>query len=204
MKHQIVVIHGADAFRTREECVEALKGAELDFDAIRFGKRGWKESLNRELGSDFEVIAPRMPNRDDARYTEWKVWFEKLLPFLEPEISLVGHSMGGIFIAKYLAENTLTQTIRGTFLVAPPFDEETSPEALVDFKLPQDISGVMVRGGSVFIYQSEDDPVVPFADFEKYRAAFPRAVCRVFTDRGHFRQETFPELVADIRDICAE
>jgi uncharacterized protein len=204
MKHQVIVIHGADAYRMREEYLDFLRTFQIDFEALRSGKKGWKDGLGKTLGNDFEVIAPRMPNKENARFEEWKIWFEKLIPFLNPRVTLVGHSMGGIFIAKYLSENTPPFTVDASFLVAPPFDEETSPEALADFNFSSDLTGFAARGGRIHIYQSKDDDVVPFADFEKYREALPGAEFRVFEDRGHFRQETFPELVADIRALYGE
>lgn len=205
MKKQIVVIHGGDTFETYEEYISFLKNFPIDFERIKAGTKNWKQTLQERLGDKYEVIVPSMPNKTNARFFEWKIWFEKFIPFLEKEVVLIGHSLGGTFLAKYLSENEFPKKIRATFLVAAPFDNKDSGESLVDFALPALLAGgpanvsmLEKQGGKVVLYYSEDDRVVPFAEFEKYKNALPGAVARVFTDRGHFNQEEFPELVYDI------
>lgn len=199
--HQIIVIHGGDTFNTYEEYITFLKGWRIDFDDIRSKRTDWKDGLQAALGDGFEVIAPKMPNKLNAKYLEWKIWLEKFIPHLEPEVVLVGHSMGGIFLAKYLAENDFPKTIKGLFLVAAPYDEKDTDESLADFNFSGDLKKVGEQAQSIFLYQSADDPVVPFADFAKYQAALPHAVARQLEGRGHINQETFPELVADIKSL---
>jgi hypothetical protein len=171
----------------------------LDFK--RSITKGWKESLGEKLGKNFEVILPRMPNSLNAKYLEWKIWFEKMIPFFNKEVVLGGHSLGGIFLVKYLSENKFPKKILGTFLVAAPFDEKDADYTLADFKLPKDLSRLEKQGGKLFFYQSQDDSIVPFKDFGKYKKALPGANFREFKNRDHFGQATFPELVRDIKKL---
>lgn len=200
MKKQIIVIHGGDTFGTYEEYVAFLKNVAID-SLDYFGRKTWKETLPAKIGDQFEIIAPRMPNRTNAKYLEWKIWFEKLLPFLESEIILVGHSLGGIFLAKYLSENSVSKNIKGVFLVGAPYDDKDADYSLADFNLPNNLEKLQSQSGELFIFHSKDDPVVPFADFEKYKSALPGAHTMIFEDRGHFNQEEFPELVDEIQKI---
>ena len=55
------------------------------------------------------------------------------------------------------------------------------------------------QGGNIYIYHSEDDFVVPFADLDKYAKDLPNAKKVIFKDRGHFLQEEFPELIESIK-----
>ncbi|MEX2008414.1 MAG: alpha/beta hydrolase [Candidatus Spechtbacterales bacterium] len=199
MKKQVVVIHGGDLFETYEEYLEYLRAYELTLEKLN--QKRWGENLADALGSEFQVIRPTMPNKRNARYVEWKIWFEKLLPYVEDGISIVGGSLGGTFVAKYLAENTFPKNIAATFLVAAPYDMEGAGQTLMDFVLPDDLDGLAKQGGKIFLYHSEDDPVVPFADAKKYQKDLPNATPRVFQDRGHFNQEEFPELVEDIQNL---
>jgi len=201
MKKQVIVIHGGDTFNTYEEYLKFLREWEIDFEDIRKKRKDWKDTLEENLGPDFEVIAPKMPNKINAKYLEWKIWFEKFVPHFEQEVVLVGHSMGGIFLAKYLSENNFPKRIKGLFLVAAPYDEKDTEYPLGDFNLPASLEKITEQAEKVFVYQSTDDPVVPFADFGKYLNQLKTAVSREFKDRGHFNQETLPELIEDIRGL---
>ena len=197
MKKQVVVIHGGDTFKTYEQYLRFLKRFDIDFEAYRGGKKDWKTNLPEALGEEYEVIAPVMPNKNNAKYPEWQIWFEKFIPFLNGEIILVGHSLGGTFIAKYLSENTFSKKIKGVLLVAPAFDDNAD-YSLEDFALPKKLN---LQTKNVYLYHSSDDDVVPFADLNKYSAAINNAMVKEFTDRSHFNQLEFPELIEDIKNL---
>lgn len=198
MKKQVVVIHGGDTFDSYEEYILFLEEFEVDLEYLR--KKGWKSSLQKELGEDFDVIAPQMPNKFNAKYSEWKLWFDKYVPLFNDEVVLVGHSQGGTFLSKYLSENKMSKKIKGVFLVAAPYDDETQ-YTLGDFKLKKSLEQFEEQAGEIFLYQSKDDPLVPFTDFEKYTKELPKAHVEVFESREHFNQEEFPEIVRDIKKV---
>lgn len=193
MKKQVVVIHGGDTFERYEEFLSFLKNFQIDPDY--FKKKGWKDTLQYNLGDDFEVIAPNMPNKINAKYLEWKIWFEKYFPFLNDGVILVGHSLGGTFLTKYLSENLLPKKIKALILVAASFDDENSEESLNDFVLPTSLAKITKLADKIYLFHSKDDPVVPFEQVNKYKTALPNAEIIVFADRQHFNQEYFPELV---------
>ncbi len=199
MKKQVITIHGGDTFETYEEYISFLKDFSFDFERMK--SKGWKGNLQESLGEDFEVIAPQMPNKNNAKYLEWKIWFEKLIPIFKDEAIFVGHSLGGIFLAKYFSEERYSKKIKAIFLVAPPFDAADSEYTMADFVLPNQLSLLQKQGNMIFIYQSKDDHVVPFADIEKYRNALPLAKIRIFDTRGHFSQSEFPEIIKDIQNL---
>ena len=193
MKKQIVVIHGGDTFEKYEEFLSFLKNFQIDPDY--FKNKGWKDTLQDKLGEDFEVIAPNMPNKINAKYLEWKIWFEKYFQFLNEGVIFVGHSLGGTFLAKYLSENSFPKKIKALLLVATPFDDEDSDESLNDFALPVSLAKITEQAGKIYLFHSKDDPVVPFEQVNKYKKALPNSEIIAFTDRQHFNQELFPELV---------
>lgn len=138
-----------------------------------------------------------MPNAQNARYFEWKLWFEKYIPLLNDEVILIGHSFGGSFLAKYLSEESFPKKIRATFIIAAPYDRDSERE-VVEFVLPESLALLESQGGKIHLYHSKDDPVVDFSELQKYIDALPEATVKTFEDRGHFNQETFPEIVEDI------
>lgn len=141
-----------------------------------------------------------MPNAQNARYAEWKMWFEKILPLMGDGVILIGHSLGGIFLAKYLSEQTVELRIKATFLVAAPYNT-AAEHPLVDFVIQHSLRGLEKQGGEIFLYHSADDAVVPFSNFERYQSELKGAHIRVCNDRKHFNQAEFPELVQDIQEL---
>src|SRR5437762_7900209 len=79
------------------------------------------ESLGRELGSDFEIHYPRMPNEDDPAYVAWKATLEKEFATLDDDAILVGHSLGGTILVNDLAQSRSDRQFGAIFLIAAPF-----------------------------------------------------------------------------------
>jgi hypothetical protein len=212
MKKQVVVIHGGNIFKTYRAYLTYLKSYKLDFKKLKTG--GWKENLKNGLGKNFEVILLKMPNPLNARYKEWKIMFEKLRPFLKSNLILVGHSLGGIFLVKYLSENRFPRKILATLLVAPPFgavrgkfsdvnvkDGRGAGYYLADFIFSKDLSKFQKQGGEIRFYFSKNDPIVPFAEAVKYKKVLLKAKLVVFKNKKHFNQTKFPELIKDIKKL---
>jgi len=200
MKQQILVIHGGATYNNYKEYFVDLKKREVNLEKLRF-KVVWRYGLGKMLGNKFDVFNPKMPNQDNAHYKEWKVWFEKIIASLNDELILVGHSLGSIFIAKYLAENKVSIKIKASILVAAPFDDSDVDEPLGDFVLKNSLDGFAKQGGKIYFFQSKDDKIVPFAQLGKYMKMLPKAKKRVFNNREHFNQESFPEIVKLIKNI---
>jgi uncharacterized protein len=199
MKQQVLVIHGGDAFKTYKEYVDDLKGGTVTIEGLR--KKGWKKRLSDKLGKNFDVLTPQMPNDWNARYKEWKIWFEKIVPALNNGVILIGHSLGGIFLAKYLSEETISKNIKATMLVAPPYNTE-GEHPLVDFLIKKPLTKFIKQAGTIYIYHSKDDRIVPLSNFNRYKKELPDAITRLFTNKGHFTGETFPEIVNDIKKLA--
>lgn len=199
MKKQIVIIGGGDTFETYEEYLKFLRECKLD--PSDFYKKGWKKRLADHLGDRFDVLSTQMPNNSNAKYLEWKIWFDKYVPYFKNNVTFVAHSLGGLFLAKYLSENDIPQKILATLLVSPPFDDTSGDYSLADFILPESLKKLEKQVGKIILYHSKDDQVVPFSALEQYKNALPKAETRIFEDRGHFNQEEFPELVQDILNL---
>lgn len=197
MMKQVVFIHGGESFATYDDYLAYLRVE--SYEPFKVREKKWREWVAERLGDGWEAYVPSMPSPANAKYLEWSIWFEKVIPYLTDGAVLVGHSLGGIFLAKYLSENELPVRIAATFLIASPYDETEPGESLADFALPDSLAALAERGGKLFLYHSEDDPVVAYAALDKYRHQLPEATVRTFTDRGHFLQSEFPELLEDIQ-----
>ncbi len=193
----IIIIHGGSTFDTYEEYFKYLESCKLTIEKIN--QRDWKDTLALELKDrEFEVVYPKMPNSKNARYPEWKLWFEKLFDLVNDEIILIGHSLGGIFLAKYLSENNFPKSITQLHLIAAPYDTETIKDSLADFALLKTVENIEEKVEKIFLYQSKDDTAVAYEDVIKYKRDLPKSELIVFEDRGHFTQQQFPELIENI------
>jgi uncharacterized protein len=201
MKKQVLVIHGGRVFESYEKYLDYLRNYKVDLEEMR--KDGWKDKLQDDLGGGYDIIFPRMPSKRNARYAEWKIWLENFFPYLKDGIVLIGNSLGGIFLAKYLAENDFPVKIQAVFLVAAPFDAKGMDDShfLGDFALPKTLQKIEGQAEKIFLCHSKDDPVVPFSDLDKYAQALPGAEKKIFEDRGHFMGENFSEIVEEIKKI---
>lgn len=198
---QILLIHGGMTFKNKKDYLSYLKKRKISIKE----KVYWSgEYLKKKLGKNFEIIRPRMPLQDDAKYSDWKVHFERHFPYLRNNIILIGSSLGGIFLAKYLSENKFPKKILSTYLICPPFDNTILGEDLVGgFKLKSDLSMMEKNSKNLKLLFSKDDDCVPISHAEKYRKKLKNAEIIIYKSKnGHFKISEFPEIVQMIkRDI---
>lgn len=141
-----------------------------------------------------------MPCKQNADYTAWSIWFEKMAPYFRDGVILVGHSLGGAFLLRYLTEHILPVTIAQLHLIAPVVDDVDCND-VGGFKI--DVAnwpGFARSIKSVHLWHSTDDVYVPIHHSERFLAKYPQATLHRFTDRGHFLQSEFPELEAVIKN----
>jgi len=202
VKKQVVYIHGGDTWDSYESYLRSLKSEKAEReDFIPESKKRWRFTLAKDLGKSYEVFLPDMPNPGNAKYNEWKIWFEKLLPFLHKGPVFIGHSLGGIFLAKYFSENPDRKHAKGMLLVAPPFVDQIRSKGMADFVLPKSLDRLERLGPKVHLYHSDDDPLVSSRNLKRYVKALPHARVTTFRDREHFIHGKFPEIVKDIKAL---
>jgi len=198
-KTQIFYIKGCRTFKNHEDYLNYLRDREVFINE----KKKWDgDYLKEKLGDDFQVIKPRMPLQDNAKYDEWKISFERYFDLLNDSVVLIGSSFGGIFLAKYLSENVFPKKIISVYLVCPPFDNTLDSEDLVGgFELGDDLSLIEKNCENVTLMFSADDDCIPVAHAEKYRGKLKNAKIIIYESKnGHFCIEEFPEIVGMIRD----
>lgn len=199
-KKQLFIIHGGETYATYSDYLNYLKSSK-----VSLGKYiSWKnEYLDKKLGQDFEIIRPRFPNAENAKYLEWKIIFEKYLHILNKGVILIGNSLGAVFLAKYLSENKLSKKVTAVFLIAAPYDNSCGGEYLGGgFKLGKDLSLIEKNCAEVNLLFSADDQIVPLAHAGAYAKKLPNSrIIMLENKNGHFCISEFPELVKMIKNI---
>lgn len=188
---QVVVIHGGTSFNSYESYLESLKANELNYERLMRAD-SWQDWLPSTL-PQADVLQPSLPNKQNAQYHEWEIYFEKLLRLLGGDVSLVGYSLGAMFLAKYLHQKPLQTPVKQLVLIAGSYNDDSNEE-LGSFAVGS-AEGLEKSAQQIHLIHSQDDPVSPFSELAKFQADLPTATSHVFTDRNHFFQETFPELV---------
>lgn len=200
-KQQILYIHGGNSYSNYNNYLEALRSKKIRNLPNIAPLKTWTGTFQQELGETFEVFMPSMPNSDNAKYNEWKIWFERHIEYLRDGLVLVGWSLGGMFLVKYLIENEFPLKIKALFLLAPPFEpfseelEDCADFSFLWVKLP-----ILNRKcEKVIIFHSMDDFVVPYEHALSYKRVIPEAEIVTFKDKNHFLIEKLPELLDKIR-----
>jgi len=193
-KSQLFYIHGGMTFNTKQDYLNFLKKREISIER----KARWgDEYLRDKLGKKLNIIQPRMPCKDNSNYEEWKIHFERYFTYLKDNIILVGSSLGGIFLAKYLSENKFPKKILAVYLVCPPFDNTLPTEDLTaGFELKADLSLLEKSSKNIYLLFSKNDDIVPISHAEKYRKKLKKAKIIIYEDKnGHFKIQKFPEII---------
>ena len=161
------------------------------------------EGLERELGPEYEIRYPRMPNEEDPKYASWKTALRSELDMLDDGAILVAHSIGATIVAHSLAEDPPRRAPVGIFLVSMPFigkdgwpGGDIKPDTELGSKLPQQ--------SSIYLYQGSEDEIVPLEHVRLNAKAIPQAVVRTLSGRDHQLDNDMTEVAADIRNLIIE
>src|SRR6266496_6580913 len=144
MKQQILFIQGGGdgAYKVDQELVTFLRSA---------------------LGSAYELRYPKMPHENDPNYELWKTRILKELATVEDAAILIGHSLGGSFLLKYISEEKIETTIAGIFLIAAPYwgGNGWRYEGYECVALPDDFAAKLPRGTPIFFIMATTTRACP-------------------------------------------
>lgn len=184
MQQQVLVIHGAG---------EGAYAADKQL----------AESLQRSLGSEYDVACPELPDEANAPYDQWKQRIEQELAASQGPSVLVGHSVGASIVAKWLSDNAVQQPLAGIFLLANPYwgGDGWRYEGYEELELPAGFAARLPQGTPLFLYHGRDDEVVPFAHLALYAKQLPQATVRALAGRGHQFNNDLAEVAADILSL---
>ena len=201
VKHDVIVIHGGSCWATYREYLNDLKHTKFVPGASP--ANNWQQSLQAGLGPQFRVLLPEMPNWQNAKYQEWKIWLDNILAASGKHPLVVGHSLGGIFLMRYFSETRRLREIKRLLLVSAPYATVSDNPDFGDFAFKRAPTNLRRQGQLITFYHSQDDQIVPFENLQKYQKILPDARYQIFKDQGHFIQKSFPELVHELKTTQA-
>ena len=189
----VLYVHGGEIFATHDEYISYLQEKTPQLENYV----SWNAEYLEKNCEDLTLIKPRFPCKENAKYDEWKIIFDKYVQAIDDRIILLGFSLGGIFLAKWLAENK-NEKIAAAFLVAAPYFKDESKEFYRGWELQN-----LERLGTDFpvtFFASTTDEIVPLYHAEKYQEQAPHAKHVLLTKTNHFFDAEFPELIERLQE----
>ncbi|SES12142.1 alpha/beta hydrolase [Salipaludibacillus aurantiacus] len=157
--------------------------------------------LERELRNQYNFVCPKMPNPENPEYILWKKQLEKELDKLNGDVILVGHSLGGSVLLKYLSEESSNLTFCGLFIIASPYWGLDEDWQLNDFMLQDNFQKCLPAIPNLFLYHSRDEVIVPIKHHKTYSENLPQASLRELEGNQHLFHNGLPVLVKDIERL---
>ena len=182
MKKQVLFVQGGG------------EGAHDEWDSKLVG------SLERELGPDYEIRYPHMPNEGDPKYALWKAALKKEFAKFDDGAILVAHSIGATILINALAEEPSDSVPSGIFLIAAPFVGKGGWSS-EDILPMSDLGSRLQKRWRIYLYHGSEDDTAPFGHVDLYEKAIPQAVGRRLAGRDHQLNEDMSEVAADIRRL---
>ncbi|RKW25224.1 hypothetical protein D8B46_00025 [Candidatus Gracilibacteria bacterium] len=191
MKKQIIFIGGGIAKENYLSFADYVE--KIEYNPYEQERKKWTDFFAEKLGSDYEFIKIPMPNKYFADYGAWKIMFSKIFPFLKENFCLVGHSLGGTFLIKYLNENSFSYLPKNIFLLAPALND-SEEEINGSFEIKSNFKNFEEKYSSkTYFLHSKDDFVVSFSDFLEFKNIFPKSNFIEFENKNHFLDLEFVE-----------
>lgn len=156
-------------------------------------------NLRAELGPNYGIRYPAMPNEGDPDDDAWGDVIAAELSDMGEDAILVGHSAGAATLSMFLAHRKLEQRVAGIFLVAAPFFGEGGWQ-VEGFVMPRDL-GRRFPDAPVFLYHGSEDETAPAAHLDLYARAIPHAVARRLEGRNHQLNDDMTEVARDIEGL---
>ena len=165
------------------------------------GSTPFVKHLRQSLGSAYRVSCPAMPAPTKPSYERWKNELERLLQSDSSPPILVGHSLGGSVLLKYISEHRPGIPAAGLFVVAAPYWGSTGWK-VKEFALRKSFARSLPKALRIYLYQSRDDEEVDIEHLLRYSKAIPRATVRILDGGGHSFKEGLLPLAEDIRALA--
>ncbi|MXV50121.1 serine hydrolase family protein [Pedobacter sp. HMF7647] len=153
--------------------------------------------LKSKLPEGFQVLFPVIEKPNSPTYGRFKEMYKSIFAKINEPVILIGHSLGGSTLLKYLSEEKPGVAVLGLFLVSTPYWKSNMKE----FQLKENFQVSLKGISKVFLYHSTNDTVVPVEHLEFYENAFQTAVVRKLQGAEHTFSNGLPELVSDIKSL---
>lgn len=172
-------------------------------------QENWFPWMKKEIEKEgHRVIVPEFPNSDEPNLDEWREHMNKYEDSIDEDTVLIGHSLGGMFILRFLENRT--KPIKAVFLVATvtgPSDGLDLAPLMTTFTTPPlNLDAIKKNGGEIHLLHGDNDPYIPYKNAEQLSKNLG-ATLEVVNGGGHLNAsagfEHFPKLLESIISIVS-
>lgn len=163
----------------------------------------WIPWLSKQLQiKGYKVDAPEMTQHAETTYESWKREFERF--DLTPDTLLVGHSLGGGFLVRYLSENDVKV---GRVILVAPWTGIKSDEAVDgfndDFFTFTNDRAIAAKTAGIHVMYSDDDFQSIQKSITMLRDSLDDIEFIELHAKGHFTRESLgTETFAELLELC--
>jgi predicted alpha/beta hydrolase family esterase len=159
------------------------------------------ESLRAELGADYHVRYPEMPNDAEPDYQTWKCIILDHAREMGERAILVGHSIGASVLLKIFTEPDDKPPIAGLISISAPFWHEDDFWRWDEVKLSADAAQNFPRDTPLFLYHGKADDFVPPEHLDMHAKALPFATIQELAGRDHQLNGDLSDVARDIAEL---
>lgn len=157
------------------------------------------------LNRDYEVITPNMPNTNEPQINIWLSKLQEVLVDLNKDDIIIGHSIAGQAILRYLEKIDSSQIIPKVILVAPWFklsqiEEEEKEIAEEWINTPINFEYIQKLNLNIISLFSNNDPFVPLENEVLFKNLL-NSQTQIYEEKGHFNSETGIEKLPEILEF---
>ena len=154
--------------------------------------------FEREFGDTYLFHAPQMPDPNNPDYQTWMEVLDACIHKSDGPLILIGHSLGGSVILKYLSENIVETEVQQVLLLAAPFWGSNGWN-ISRYQLKNEHVDQLLRFSNINFFHCLDDEVVPASHLEEYLSLIPHANGQVFKTGGHCFTDCIGKIKNQIR-----
>ena len=173
-----------------------------------YPEENWFPWLKQKLEAEgCQVFVPQFPTPPvvSAKIAEWFEVLKNYEQYINEDIILIGHSLGGIFTLRILEK--LQHPVLAVFLVGTPI----GVNPILNYSRDNSFSGfdfdweeIKKNSGSFIVYQSDDDPYVGLENGTQLAKNLGVELSFI-SNAGHFNAKAgylqFPDLLEKLKTI---